>query len=314
MVSAEEAAVRNGRSRAEAIEAVRDHFYRGDIARRIDAFSRANGGLLRYEDMAAFHLEPEDPVSTDYRGYQVYKPGFWSQGPTMIEALNLLEGFDLKSMGSNTTEYIHTVVEALKLAYADRDTYYGDPKFVKVPEARLLSKEYAAERRRLIAGKASVEFRPGQTDVPGTHPSLSAMARVHDRRRTARQRHHVPERDRQGWGDVRLHAVRRVAAERHRRRHRHRADRTGAELSAGAGACQRTGGRETSASHFKPNHRHTRGQAGDDHRHPGRRRAGAGATAAVSRRGGVQHERGSGYRGSALSDASTWSRASTIMR
>jgi len=179
MVSTERTALQQGKSRAQAIEAVRDYFYRGDIAKRIDAFSRANGGLLRYEDMAAFHLEPEEPVSTDYRGYEVYKSGFWSQGPTMIEALNLLEAFDIRSMGSNTTEYIHTVTEALKLAYADRDTYYGDPKFVKIPQARLLSKEYAAERRKLITNRASLEFRPGKMDVPGTHPSESAIARVH---------------------------------------------------------------------------------------------------------------------------------------
>jgi gamma-glutamyltranspeptidase / glutathione hydrolase len=179
MVGAEHTALKKGKSREEAIESVRDFFYRGDIARRIDAFSRANGGLLRYEDMAAFHLEPEDPVSTNYRGYEVYKPGFWSQGPTMIEALNLLEGFDVRAMGSNTTEYIHTVTEALKLAYADRDTYYGDPKFAKVPEARLLSKEYAAERRKMIKEHASLEFQPGKTDVPGVHPSVTAMAHIH---------------------------------------------------------------------------------------------------------------------------------------
>ena len=90
---------------------------------------QANDGLLRYEDMAAFKLQPEEPVSTDYHGYKVYKPGFWSQGPAMIEALNILEGFDLRSMGFNSAEYIHTLSKPLKLAYADRDTYYGDPKF-----------------------------------------------------------------------------------------------------------------------------------------------------------------------------------------
>ena len=85
--------------------------------------------------MAAFHLTPEDAVSTGFHGMTVYKPGFWSQGPTMIEALNMLRGYDLVAMQQNSAEYIHTLVEALKLAYADRDTYYGDPKFAKVPEA-----------------------------------------------------------------------------------------------------------------------------------------------------------------------------------
>jgi gamma-glutamyltranspeptidase / glutathione hydrolase len=160
------------------IEAVRDVFYRGDIARRIDAFSKASGGLLRYEDMAAFHLEAEEPVSATYRGYTVYKPGFWSQGPAMLEALNILEGLDLKSMGFNSPEYIHTVTEALKLAYADRDTYYGDPKFAPTPTA-LLSKEYSEQRRALIAPKASMEFRPGAVNgKTGRHPSQSEIARI----------------------------------------------------------------------------------------------------------------------------------------
>ena len=144
----------------KAIDAVRDFFYRGDIARRIDRFSRENDGLLRYEDMAAFRVEPEAPVTTTYRGYQVYKPGFWSQGPSLIETLNILEGFDLREMKRNSAPYIHTVVEALKLAYADRDTYYGDPRFSQVPAARLLSKEYAAERRKLIGGHGVARFPP----------------------------------------------------------------------------------------------------------------------------------------------------------
>ncbi|HWB82663.1 MAG TPA: gamma-glutamyltransferase family protein [Bryobacteraceae bacterium] len=178
MVEVEHKALAAGASRTKAIDAVRDYFYRGEIAHRIDAFSRQNGGLLRYDDMAAFHLEPEAAVSTTFHGYTVYKPGFWSQGPTMIEALNILEGFNLPAMRYNSADYIHTMVEALKLAYADRDTYYGDPKFVQVPEARLLSKEYANERRKLIGLDASLEFRPGQIgDHPPKHPYYVKMAR-----------------------------------------------------------------------------------------------------------------------------------------
>jgi gamma-glutamyltranspeptidase/glutathione hydrolase len=179
MIDAEKHALASGLARAAAIDAVRDYFYRGDIARRIDRFSRAHHGLLRYEDMAAFRLEPEDPVSTTYRGYEVFKPGFWSQGPAMIEALNILEGFDLPAMGWNGARYIHTLVEALKLAYADRDTYYGDPKFVTVPVARLLAKDYAAARRRLIADEASLVFRPGEIgEHRPPHPSATTTARV----------------------------------------------------------------------------------------------------------------------------------------
>src|SRR5947209_7115303 len=123
MAEAEKKALASGANRAKAIDAVRDYFYRGDIAHRIDDFSRENHGLLRYEDMAAFHLEPEDPVSTMFQGFQVYKPGFWSQGPSLIEALNILEGYDLRAMRWNSADYLHTLVEAVKLAYADRDTY-----------------------------------------------------------------------------------------------------------------------------------------------------------------------------------------------
>jgi gamma-glutamyltranspeptidase/glutathione hydrolase len=183
MVDAEKKALAAGKSRVEAIDAVRDYFYRGDVAHKIDAFMKANHGLLRYEDMAAFHLKPEEAVSTEYRGYKVYKPGFWSQGPAMIEALNILEGFDMRSLGWNSAEYIHKEVEALKLAYADRDTYYGDPKFNHIPEETLLSKSYAAERRKQIGPNASLDFEPGVINgKKGKHPSeLDAMsARIDD--------------------------------------------------------------------------------------------------------------------------------------
>jgi gamma-glutamyltranspeptidase/glutathione hydrolase len=179
MAAAEKKALAAGASRVAAIDAVRDFFYRGDIAHRIDAFMRANDGLLRYEDMAAFKLEPEEPVSTDYHGYKVYKPGFWSQGPAMIEALNILEGYDLRSLGVNSSEYIHKVVEALKLSYADRDTYYGDPKFNHIPTDVLLSKTYAAERRKQIGHNASLDFVPGTINgKQGRHPTEMEIART----------------------------------------------------------------------------------------------------------------------------------------
>lgn len=167
-------AAEKGPSRKQAIEAVRNFFYRGDIARRIGTFSQANGGLLAYEDLAAFHLAPEEPVSTTYHGYTVYKPGFWSQGPAMIEALNLLSLQDLSRFGWNSADYIHTSVEALKLAYADRDTWYGDPKFNPEPR-EVLSMDYARRRSALIGPRASAEFRPGQVNgKSGEHPSAHA--------------------------------------------------------------------------------------------------------------------------------------------
>ncbi len=176
MAEAERKALAAGGNRNAGIDAVRDYFYRGPVARKIGEFVEQNHGLLRYEDMAAFRLQPEDAVSTNYRGYQVYKPGFWSQGPAMIEALNILSGFNLSAMRFNSADYIHTLVEALKLAYADRDTYYGDPKFNKIPMETLLSMKYADERRKLIGSNASLDFRPGKIgDHPPQHPSLSEV-------------------------------------------------------------------------------------------------------------------------------------------
>jgi gamma-glutamyltranspeptidase/glutathione hydrolase len=178
MVDAEKKALAAGKNRAEAIDAVRDYFYRGEIAKKLALFSQANEGLLRYEDMASFKLELEPAASTTYRGYTVYKPGFWSQGPSMLEALNILEGFDLKSLPHNSPEYVHRLVEALKLAYADRDTYYGDPEFSKIPAATLLSKSYADERRKQIGAKASLEFLPGSPDgMKLRHPVEIDMVR-----------------------------------------------------------------------------------------------------------------------------------------
>jgi gamma-glutamyltranspeptidase / glutathione hydrolase len=179
MVAAEQHSLKAGGTRRAAIDAVRDYFYRGEIAHKIDAFSKANDGLLRYEDMAAFRIKPEEPASTLYRGYKVYKPGFWSQGPVLLQALNMLEGDDLSGLGYNTAEYLHKVVETMKLAYADRDTYYGDPAMAKVPAAILLSKEYAAARRKEISPRASLDFHPGTINgKAGKHPSVSEIART----------------------------------------------------------------------------------------------------------------------------------------
>ena len=154
-------------NRGKKLKAVRDLFYKGDIAKRVAAFSEANDGLITYDDLAKFEASIDKPVCTSYRGYEVCKPGFWSQGPVMVQALNILEGYDLKSMGHNSVEYIHTVIEAAKLAFADRDRYYGDPKFSKIPAETLLSKDYASERRKLIdPNQASMEHRPGDFQPP----------------------------------------------------------------------------------------------------------------------------------------------------
>ena len=160
LVEAEQQAASKGRQ--AALKAARDRFYKGDIAREMAQFSEENGGLFRYEDFAEYTAKLEEPVSTTYRGYTIYKNASATQGPAELFALNILEGYDLKKMGLNSADYIHTSVEAMKLAMADRDTYLGDMDFIQIPYAGLLSKEYAAERRKLIdPAKASLEFRPG---------------------------------------------------------------------------------------------------------------------------------------------------------
>ncbi len=148
--------------RARGLRMVADAFYRGPIARRIDAWSRANGGLIRYDDLATHTTRIEEPVSAEYRGLTVYKCGPWTQGPYLLEALQILDGFDLEKMGHNRPEAVHHMVETLKLAMADRDTYYADPLFVEVPLESLLLPEYASRRRGLIDPKhASLERTPG---------------------------------------------------------------------------------------------------------------------------------------------------------
>jgi gamma-glutamyltranspeptidase/glutathione hydrolase len=160
LVEAEKANAAKGRH--EALKAARDRFYKGDIARAMAKFSEEQGGLFRYEDFAEYTAKFETPVSTDYRGYRVYKNASANQGPTELFALNILEGYDLKALKHNSPEYIHTSIEAVKLALADREKYLGDMDFIQIPFEGLLSKDYARERRALIdPAKASLDMRPG---------------------------------------------------------------------------------------------------------------------------------------------------------
>ena len=148
--------------RKAGLRRVADYFYRGPLARDLDAWSRAHGGLIRSEDLAAHSTRIEEPLVVDYRGYTVCKCGAWTQGPCLLQALRLLEKFDLKSLGHNQPDYVHVVVEALKLALADRDTYYADPLYADVPLQQLLAPQYAELRRPLIDLKqASRQQRPG---------------------------------------------------------------------------------------------------------------------------------------------------------
>jgi gamma-glutamyltranspeptidase/glutathione hydrolase len=151
LVDSERQALAQGRNRKEAIYAAYDRFYKGDIAREIARGTQEQGGLITAEDLARWKVYIEEPVKTNYRGIDVYKLTTWVQSPAMLQALNILENYDLKSMGYNSARYIHTIYQAMSLAFADRDFYYGDPYFPPAePIKGLLSKDYARQRARLI--------------------------------------------------------------------------------------------------------------------------------------------------------------------
>jgi gamma-glutamyltranspeptidase / glutathione hydrolase len=159
MVAAEHATRRSGRH--AALNAAREAFYQGEIAATLVRYHEAHGGFLTREDLAAFRVKVEPPVSTRFHGYDVYACGPWCQGPVLAQVLALLEGFDLPAMRHNSPEYIHVLTEALKLVYADRERYYGDPEFVDVPIDGLLAKAYAKERSQKIdREKAHPEMPP----------------------------------------------------------------------------------------------------------------------------------------------------------
>jgi gamma-glutamyltranspeptidase/glutathione hydrolase len=163
LVDAEQAALKAGKNRKQAIMAAYERFYRGDIAEELVRGTQEEGGLITLDDLAKWGVKIEEPVKTNYKGIDVYKLNVWTQGPAMLQALNILENFDLKSMGYNTPKYINTIYQAMSLAFADRDFYYGDPYFApSEPLAGLLSKQYAKERAKLIkADKNDPEIRPG---------------------------------------------------------------------------------------------------------------------------------------------------------
>jgi gamma-glutamyltranspeptidase/glutathione hydrolase len=149
------------RGRDAGLEAARDAFYRGDIARKIIAFMEEEGGLLSAEDLAEYRSPVGPPERRRFGDLEVFTCGAWCQGPVLLQTLALLEGTDLAGLGQNSPDYIHQLTEALKLAFADREAYYGDPAKVEVPLATLISSEYAAERRKLIRpDRASPEMPP----------------------------------------------------------------------------------------------------------------------------------------------------------
>ncbi|HFA59746.1 MAG TPA: gamma-glutamyltransferase family protein, partial [Rhodospirillales bacterium] len=185
----EEAAAR-GHDRESRIEAARDVWYRGFVAEAIDRFCRTervmdtsgerHGGLLTAEDMARWSATVEPPLTYDYRGYTLCKTGPWGQGPVALQQLALLAGFDLDALSSEDPEFIHLVTECAKLAFADREAFYGDPDFVAVPMETLLSEEYNAARRSLVGEEASLELRPGRIPGYGSEPVLRVATSAED--------------------------------------------------------------------------------------------------------------------------------------
>ena len=179
MVAAETAA---SGGRVAALQAARNAFYRGDIARTIVESAQRVGGVLSLDDLADYHSKYETPVSSSFRGHDIHGQSTWTQSPVLMQTLNMLERFDLRGMGHNTPQYVHTVVEAIKLALADREAFYGDPDFSSVPIDGLLSKEYAAVRAQLIDPTKACPELPLAGDpwrfsaATGTTPTPMAVA------------------------------------------------------------------------------------------------------------------------------------------
>lgn len=162
LVAAEKEALREGKSREEALQEAYDRFYLGDIAAELVRGVQEQGGLITMDDLANWGVKIENPLQTSYKGIDVYKLKEWTQGPALLQSLNILENFDLKAMGYNSSRYIHTLYQAMNLAFADRDFYYGDPDFApKSPMEGLLSKEYAKERSKLITDTNNPWTNPG---------------------------------------------------------------------------------------------------------------------------------------------------------
>lgn len=169
---ADEEAAQRTKGRAAALKAARNAFYRGDIAHKIASYHRDHGGWVTLEDLAAYDVRVEPTLKTEFHGIELHACGPWSQGPVLPQTLNVLAGYDLKAMGHNSVAYIHHLTEALKLSFADRQRYYGDPRFVDVPLDVLLSRDYAASRRRLIRNNEAWGEMPPAGDIKNYPSSL----------------------------------------------------------------------------------------------------------------------------------------------
>ncbi|MGI9245147.1 MAG: gamma-glutamyltransferase family protein [Steroidobacteraceae bacterium] len=191
LVEAEQTALAQGKSRGQAIEAAYDRFYRGDVAREFVRGVQEQGGLITLDDLARWQPRIEQPLRTSYRGIDVYKLDVWTQGPALLQSLNILENFDLRGMGYNSANYVHTLYQAMNLAFADRDFYYGDPAFPPAePTQGLLSKAYAKQRAATI-GMERNDAAAGPGDPypfqGGRNPYLGLLSRPRAAARAAQQ-------------------------------------------------------------------------------------------------------------------------------
>lgn len=205
MVDAERQAIKKGKSRREAIMAAYDRFYKGDIAREFVRGCQEQGGLITMQDLARWKPVAEEPLHINYKGIEVYKLQQWTQGPMMLQALNILENFDLKSMGYNSSRYIHTVYQAMSLAFADRDFYYGDPNFPpREPITGLLSKEYAKQRASLVGlEKNDPNIGPGDPyPFEGSSNPFLQLLRSRGYGQDSSKRNFAPSHDTRNTGAV----------------------------------------------------------------------------------------------------------------
>ncbi len=203
MVEAEQEALKKKKTRKEAIMAANDRFYKGDIAKEFVRGSTEQGGLITMDDLAKWKVIEEEPLSVNYKGIEVYKLQQWTQGPAMLQALNMLENFDLKTMGYNSSKYLHTVYQAMNLSFADRDFYYGDPYFSPgIPIKGLMSKDYARERAKLITDEKNKPYvgpgdpYPFEGKVNPFNKLIQRLANKYDSTKT-KQGGFVPAHDQQ---------------------------------------------------------------------------------------------------------------------
>ena len=163
----DEEAAASSKGRQAGLQAARDAFYKGDIANKILQFHKENGGLLTAEDLSEYSTPIEEPLSIRYKNINVYSCQPWCQGPVLLQMLRILEGFDLAGLGHNSVDYIHIIAETIKLSFADRESFYGDPNFVDVPIQQLLSDDFASKRRALINPEKAFPVMPPAGELDG---------------------------------------------------------------------------------------------------------------------------------------------------